>query len=234
MAKTVADNLIEIKISYLKKEGFLNGYQSSHMSWSSYWGTSIIGVEVEIPYKLQYRQDDSTLPYMRLRYTQTDDEGNKKDFDYKVELITTPCKFGGQRFWFTCPLTVNGKVCGRRVGVLFKAGDYFGCRHCYNLAYEVQNKGGSSKISGKIVSLLELDRMKNDIKRIRYNGRYTKRYVKYLELKNKSWGGFMTASCALDAKSGQRADCWRKVGKPWQEFYKSKRGAKFAKRRKAR
>lgn len=234
MAKIVADNLIQLKMSFLKKEGYLNGYQSSHVSWSSYYDTSIIGVEVEIPYKMQYPQDASASPYMRLRYSQTDHEGNKKDFDYKVELVTTSCKFGGERFWFTCPLTVNDKVCGRRVGVLFKAGDYFGCRHCYNLVYAVQNYGGLSKVSGKIVGLLALDRMKKEIKRERYNGKYTKRYVRYLELRNKNWGGFMAASCALDAKSGQRADFWRKVGKPWQEFYKSKRGAKFAKKRKAR
>ena len=31
----------------------------------------------------------------------------------------------------------NGRVCGRRVGVLYLAGSKsFGCRHCHNLTYE--------------------------------------------------------------------------------------------------
>ena len=51
------------------------------------------------------------------------------------------CNFGGYRWWFICPLVVNGNVCGRRVGALYLGGEeYFGCRHCYNLTYECQKE----------------------------------------------------------------------------------------------
>jgi hypothetical protein len=36
-----------------------------------------------------------------------------------------------------CPLRVDGRSCGRRVGKLYlpPAGGYFGCRHCHDLTY---------------------------------------------------------------------------------------------------
>ena len=45
------------------------------------------------------------------------------------------CYFGGARYWFTCPLKRDGKSCGRRCGVLYLLGGYFGCRKCHGLAY---------------------------------------------------------------------------------------------------
>ena len=76
--------------------------------------------------------------YIRFQYTQTDkDTGEKSELDYKARLTWMPCYFGGRRWWFICPLVVNGRVCNRRVGVLYLGeGKYFGCRHCYNLTYE--------------------------------------------------------------------------------------------------
>src|SRR5262249_16840326 len=36
--------------------------------------------------------------------------------------------------------TINGRTCWRRVTILYDAGYYFLCRHCYNLAYEIQSE----------------------------------------------------------------------------------------------
>ncbi len=225
----VADSLKKIEVWWLKKHGYFKGYKFGAMQWKNYWGESSIGINMFMPGK-----DDDFSPYMQLHYTITDQDGSKRNFDYNVSIVATPCHFGRWRYWFLCPLTTNGQVCNRRVGVLYKGGDYFGCRHCYNLAYAVQNYGGMEKANGKTVGLFTMEEMKDQIKRTRYKGKWTKRYLRYVKLRNKNWGGFMAASCALDAKSGQRADFWRKVGKPWQEFYKSKRGAKLAKKRKPR
>jgi hypothetical protein len=43
-----------------------------------------------------------------------------------------------KHFYFICPLVVNGRACRRRVAKLYlpPGGEYFGCRHCYNLTYE--------------------------------------------------------------------------------------------------
>jgi hypothetical protein len=75
---------------------------------------------------------------MRLHYTRTGRNGEKENLDYPITLQTTRPNYGGRRHWFTCPLTVNGWPCRRRVGKLYlpPGGKYFGCRHCYNLTYK--------------------------------------------------------------------------------------------------
>jgi hypothetical protein len=57
------------------------------------------------------------------------------DINLPVVLQITWPKFGGQRWWFTCPIVTNGVACGRRVGTLFLPRDalHFGCRHCHQL-----------------------------------------------------------------------------------------------------
>jgi hypothetical protein len=63
---------------------------------------------------------------------------NKRYSPPAIELKTTDPYFGGLRWWFTCPLTANGKSCQRRVTKLyFPFGAFaFGCRNCYCLTYE--------------------------------------------------------------------------------------------------
>ncbi|MBA4419403.1 MAG: hypothetical protein C0392_16085 [Syntrophus sp. (in: bacteria)] len=80
--------------------------------------------------------------YIRFQYTQTNhSSGEKTQLDYKAQLDSTPCYFGGRRWWFICPLVINGRACNRRAGILYlKNGKYFGCRHCYNLTYTSQKE----------------------------------------------------------------------------------------------
>jgi hypothetical protein len=54
---------------------------------------------------------------------------------YPARLAPSHPRFGGLRWWFICPLTVNGVACGRRVGKLYLLGRYYGCRHCHGLTY---------------------------------------------------------------------------------------------------
>lgn len=64
-------------------------------------------------------------------------EGKRENVVEAIPLQTTSPHFGGLRWWFTCPLVVNGTACLRRVGKLYMPPDclYFGCRHCYELTY---------------------------------------------------------------------------------------------------
>lgn len=60
----------------------------------------------------------------------------KKHFDYKVKLTSSPCKYGGFQWMFICPVNINDKSCGRRIRALYFRKGHFGCRHCQNLTYE--------------------------------------------------------------------------------------------------
>jgi hypothetical protein len=119
--------------------------------------------------------------YVRFQYTTTDlNTGEKVEYDYKVALTTTPCNLGGVRYWFICPLNKNGVYCGRRVAKLYKAprGNYFGCRHCYNLSYESRNECRLGRF-GQLGYLLKAERqyedLRNTVKRWTYKGIPTKK-----------------------------------------------------------
>ncbi len=59
--------------------------------------------------------------------------GEWQEVSESVLIEWTPCTYGGERSWFRCPGAVNGRTCGRRVAILYGAGKYFLCRHCYEL-----------------------------------------------------------------------------------------------------
>ena len=127
-------------IPWLSRHGyFQGGFRSGVIQWKNAAGevTSSIGIEVTVG------DFGASAGYARLSYTETSRwSKEKKDLDYTIELVTTPCNFGGYRFWFICPLIVDGYPCRRRVGKLYlpPGGTYFGCRHCHNLTYECQKE----------------------------------------------------------------------------------------------
>ena len=56
---------------------------------------------------------------------------------YEIEIVPEPCRFGGNRRFFKCPLILNGIACENRVSKLYLPPGtiYWGCRTCYNLTY---------------------------------------------------------------------------------------------------
>src|SRR3989344_3164442 len=195
MAKTEADNIKKIEASFLRKHGyFKDSWRSGAINWTNGWSgnKSSVGINVST----------GDEKYLRIYYTQTDNStGEKKDFDYKVPLETTPCNFGGVRYWFKCFLHKRGVYCGRRVAVLYKDGDWFGCRHCYELTYESRNVSGRYKRFGRIISFPEIERLRAEAKRVSYRGKYTKKYLRYLRMEDKSERSIMGMAMFLGAKA---------------------------------
>ena len=109
--------------------------------------------------------------------------------DYKIDLSTTPCRYGGKRYWFTCPLSKNGKYCGRRVGVLFSIGKWFGCRHCGEIAYQKQMEGGKYRWNG--VSVPDIERAEKEVKRCYYKGKPTRKYRRVMRLNDRFEDGLI-------------------------------------------
>lgn len=75
---------------------------------------------------------------LQLNYTTTNTYTKESTpYDYTVEVQPAPANFGGVRWYFICPLVVNGRPCRRRVACLYLPpnGRYFGCRHCHDLTY---------------------------------------------------------------------------------------------------
>lgn len=76
-------------------------------------------------------------PVFQLRYF-VGWEGMSENVCQSFPFSRSRPNFGGVRWWFLCPLVVNGKPCRRRVSKLYLpyARSLFGCRHCHQLTYQ--------------------------------------------------------------------------------------------------
>jgi hypothetical protein len=110
-----------IDIRWMRKQNYLWSGYSGSLSWSRRGGnTGSIGFRME--------EDRMVLNY---RHRPRGDEW--EDIEQIISLSQTLCNYGGYREWFLCPR------CGKRVAILYGAGKYFFCRHCYKLTYESCN-----------------------------------------------------------------------------------------------
>src|SRR5690349_3776997 len=186
MARSIAEQSNRLNIFWLKKQGYFP--QGGCMRWGTVTWSS--GGESKSSIGIQVVAGMTDEPdYIKLNYTHTDSwTGEKSEMDYKVRLTTTPCQFGGIRYWFVCPLTKNGRYCGRRVGVLYGVGKWFGCRYCAEVAYQAQFEGGRFRVGS--VTEPDVEKAYAEARTKYYKGKPTRRYRRYLRLREKmdnSW-----------------------------------------------
>jgi hypothetical protein len=93
----------------------------------------------EVELRLELRANDGTA---WLRYDIDHVSQKTGPQDYPVSMIATPCRFGGQRWWWICPTT------HKRVSNLYlpNGGDRFLSRSAYRLAYVSQRQGPTGRI----------------------------------------------------------------------------------------
>ena len=156
--KTKVENLIRLSIFSLKALGYLTGRKLGGLSWQGDQGSKQFGLSLE-----GYQDKNS-------RWIRLSSGTAQQPLDYYIKLEATTCYFGGIRYWFLCPIITDGKSCGRRVAVLYKGGDYFGCRYCYNLTYASRTVNRRFPLYPSYQTLI-LDRQ------ARYIARNTKRFV---------------------------------------------------------
>lgn len=198
MAKQEAEWSNRLSIFWLKKHGYLNrecSYQSGGISWT--YGLNESKSSIGFTVKKDNWGTPYEQAYIELRYTHTSNwTGEISNMDFRVYLAITPCKYGGVRYWFICPLTKNGQYCGRRVGVLFSIGKWYGCRHCGDIAYQSQMRGGRWR--GSSITLPDLEKAEADIKRHYYRGRPTRKYKRYIRMSEKFESSFTLMALSID------------------------------------
>ena len=121
-SKSTTESQYRIDIRWLKKQGYLRPTNFGFLSWSC--------CNKQTGY-INYRMEADR---MVLNYRYRFYGGEWKDVEQTVLFDRTLCNYGGYRTWFLCPR------CYRRVAVLYGAGKYFYCRHCYNLTYASQQQ----------------------------------------------------------------------------------------------
>jgi hypothetical protein len=170
--KATVEESLDLSVYDLKRRGMLTGHAAAEITWvSSHSGKeSTVLVVVEI-------MDE---PHVIFAYTVKDRDGQEKDYGRKISLTTTPCNYGGERYWFECP------SCGRRVGVLYLApGEvYFLCRRCNNLTYRSRNRSGMESLGH---TSRQVEKLRSEIKRWTWRGRPTRK-VRRLQVLERKMG----------------------------------------------
>jgi hypothetical protein len=130
--KTTVEECLILSAGKLARDGIIA--QSPDSGWLWWTNTATGERTASAGYSRLIHGD---LVILQLRYTVTRRDGEKVDINESIVLQATPLAVGSRRWWFTCPLVVNGRACGRRVGKLYlpPGGSYFGCRHCHALTY---------------------------------------------------------------------------------------------------
>jgi len=170
--KATTNESCRLTMPYLKKRCMLSSQNTERIGWTS----SQTGKETNICLTVDITMDN---PYARLVYTVTDRQGNKTDYNYEVSLVTTtPCNFGGVRYWFAC------LSCSGRAAVLYLAtGDvYFRCRHCNNLSYRSRNR---CRLESFGHTDREIKKLRSEIKRRTWRGRPTRKVRRLYALERK-------------------------------------------------
>ena len=129
--KSTTDSQHDIDIRWMKKNNRLRPGTTGSLSWSRRGKeTGSVG----------YRMEENR---MTLHYRYRPPGGELEQVEQTIPFDRTPCNYGGHRTWFLCP------YCMKRVAVLYGAGKYFLCRHCYDLGYASQHEDKSSRLIRK-------------------------------------------------------------------------------------
>jgi hypothetical protein len=183
----MADSQQIISIYWLAQNGHLSGFWCDLLEWSCRGEkTGSVNIAIDV---------SGEKKFARLTYTITRHSTNEKDyFDYKIPIVTTPCHFGGVRYWFTCNATTNGVYCGRRVAKLYQGNDYFACRHCFNLTYQSRNESSTYRKYPFRELLLhsKIENIKKTIKKSTYGGKITKKQMRVVRLQKKILTPYIT------------------------------------------
>ena len=150
--------------------------------------TRFLGPRGRVAWVITVSLSDPDYQFVSIRYAAEDPSANPRELECEIPLVSTPCRFGGARFWFLCPVRADGHLCKNRVGVLYKDGDMFACRRCLNLTYKSSNLSGQDKAFGVIRP--DLMMAAQNPKNLRnYKGQPTKRHRRLIQMEDRyfSW-----------------------------------------------
>ncbi|MFC1630055.1 hypothetical protein ACFL06_00775 [Patescibacteria group bacterium] len=185
MGKAVAEQSNPLSVFWFKKQGYLDknrGYSSGVITWSYLSGRNKSSVEFSLERKKWDMSTEET--YLTLRYKYTNHfTGEIDHLDYEIRLATSPCNYGGVRYWFVCP------YCNKRVGMLYLVRKYFNCRHCGKIAYLSQMRGGVSR--GSSLCLRDVEKLEEEIKRYYYKDKPTRKHRRLIKMEWKLNNDFL-------------------------------------------
>lgn len=178
--KTEVEDVVKLDSAFLNKYGYFKFSQTGKIKTiRTLQGDERVDTMGISSYIISEHM--GSVNYIKLFYAVLYDTGAKFDLNYEIKLTSTPCFYGGKRWWFLCPLSKNNIACNRRVAKLYQGNKYFGCRQCHKLIYY-------SKRFDKRLAYHSLDKIGNvedkievlaqKIKKKTYKGKLTKKQAK--------------------------------------------------------
>ncbi len=127
--RSYTDDYLDLDIRTLNQRGWLDKTTCQNLSWKRN-GKEIGSVQFLVWTGGQF---PNKKPNITLRYKSRTNGGDWQELNYEIELETTKCNFGGERYWFKCP------ECNKRACVLY-GGTIFKCRSCHGLVHKSRNE----------------------------------------------------------------------------------------------
>lgn len=131
--KTTVEETLQISISDFTRRGLVDKDHPTRgdIEWERRFHEEVLGT---VTFEVDPTGDRPVV--WLFFYTQGD--GGKNLAYQIIGLESTPCHFGGVRWWFTCPSpNDNGCDYTRRGELYLPPGeDFFACRECHGLTYK--------------------------------------------------------------------------------------------------
>jgi hypothetical protein len=128
--KAVVEGSLRIDVRTWQRQHFLDSTGYFACNWSNSGGETLASISV---------RSGPTLVVLMYRVQQRG--GEWQDVEEPIQIVQTPCNYGGTRPWFICP----EPSCGRRIAMLFITERNFRCRRCCKLSYGSQRESSAGR-----------------------------------------------------------------------------------------
>jgi hypothetical protein len=137
--RSYTDDYLDLDIRLMNQRGWLNKSNYQNLSWKRN-GQEIGSIKFLVWTRVQFPEE---IPNIKMRYNVRKNAGAWQELDYKINLTTTKCNFGGVRYWFICP-DCNKRVCVLYADILFK------CRSCLGIVHKSRNESALDQATRRL------------------------------------------------------------------------------------
>lgn len=119
--------------------------------------------------------------YLRVTFSQTNYNSEKRKLDYKIPLVSTSCNYWWIRWWFLCPCRWN------RCSILYLQSNWiFASRKTLNLCYKSQKESKLARFYWKYLfsNYEKIEELKRTIKYPFRNWKPTRKIIRLMKLEN--------------------------------------------------